>query len=93
MIFGVFLSGVTTATFFASSVFFVKFWRASRDKFFLLFAMACALLGLERLTLAIFFPSHNSDLVDPGEAQFWIYLIRAAAFSLILLAFIQRNRK
>lgn len=93
MIVGTFLSGVTTATFLASSVYFFKFWKASRDEFFRLFGIACALLGVERILLLAFFRSHNSPNAVPSEAEVLVYLVRAAAFILILIAFILRNRQ
>jgi hypothetical protein len=88
-----FLSGATFATFFAAGFFFLKFWKVSRDRFFLMFGLACWLLAAERVAL----------LVTPSDAQApirtsltesfaWIYLIRLAAFSSILFAIIEKNR-
>jgi hypothetical protein len=88
-----FLSGVCASTFFFSAIFFLKFWRATHDRFFLYFALACGLIAFERVvslsvsgTMAIF----ASALTD---ASSWVYLIRLAAFLVILFAVWQKNRQ
>lgn len=86
----VYFAGLMTATFAASGLFFLKFWTASRDQFFLLFFLACELIAIERsvgvLTLAVRGAESSSDL------RVGIYMIRLLAFVLILTAIIQRNR-
>jgi hypothetical protein len=86
-----FLAGIAAAAFLASAIFFLKFWKVSRDRFFLHFSVACALLSLERVLLLYMLP--DIQIVQrPPEAHAWVYLVRMAAFLLIMWAFIQRNR-
>lgn len=88
-----FLSGVCTATFSASALFFLKFWRTSRDPFFLYFAVACLLIALERF-MTLFVEGTSSPLVTPAtEASSWVYLIRLGAFVIISVAILAKNRK
>lgn len=87
-----FLAGVAFTGFAASSLFFVRFWRTSRDRFFLYFAGATALLALERV--AHFFVA-NSFLEDPpgrADPAGYVYGFRLLAFVLIMIAVIEKNR-
>jgi len=88
-----FVSGIYMATFAASGVFFLKFWRASRDLFFLYFCLACWLLSLERVAL-LFVDGGYSALDTPGggEGRSYVHVIRMFAFALILLAVVRKNR-
>lgn len=79
-----FLSGALTAGFFVAGLFFLRFWKRTHDGLFLSFAWAFWLLGLAQGILAL----GNF----PVEERSWIYLIRLAAFSLILLAIFRKNR-
>lgn len=69
----------------AASLFFTRFWRKSNDPLFLMFAVAFGLLGVERLVLA-FFTAND-------EFKPFVYLIRLAAFVVIILAIVNKNRK
>lgn len=83
-----FLSGITVVTFLASGVFFLKFYRASRDPFYLFFCLACWLLSIERIAiLMVIGPAKTS-----GETSPWVYLIRLIAFLLIMIAIVNKNR-
>jgi hypothetical protein len=89
----IFLSGVSFTAFSASALFFYKFWRASHDRFFLCFAIACELIALERFA-SLFLPATLESLWTPeAEATYWLYLIRLVAFVLILFAIIDKNRR
>lgn len=79
-----FLSGAVTMGFLAVGLFFLRFWRSTGDSLFLTFALAFWLLGLGQglMTLA--------DI--PQEERSWLYLIRLAAFSLILVSIGIKNR-
>ena len=72
-------------TFFACSLFFLRFWRRTRDELFLAFALAFALLGAGQALLAL------ANI--PTEETASIYLIRLAAFALILIAIVRKNRR
>ncbi len=79
-----FLSGALTMAFFAAAVFFWRFWRRTADRFFLMFAGAWVLFGVERLVLGIM---NQPEQLNPG-----IYFVRLAAFLLIIIAIIDKNR-
>lgn len=86
-----FFAGVTFATFAASGVFFLKFWRASRDSFFLYFCIACWLLAVERLAALHYDPTLRSH---PDESpSFLFYLIRLVAFTVIFVGILQKNKR
>jgi len=79
-----FLSGGVFLGALVATLYFLRFWKDSNDSFFLLFAAAFALLGLERLPLLL--ASVHSETYGR------IYFIRLIAFMLIILAIIQKNR-
>lgn len=79
-----FLSGCIMAGCFVVAVFFARSWTRTHDRFFLIFAMAFALLGIERLVLGLM------NLPEAPTPK--IYLIRLAAFLLIIVAIIEKNR-
>jgi hypothetical protein len=79
-----FVLGAITLGFFLIGLFFLRFWKKVHDRFFLIFGVAFFVLGLERLILAF---------TDPAfEYRPFIYLVRLAAFILIILAVIDKNR-
>jgi hypothetical protein len=80
------------ASFAACGVFFLKFWRASRDRFFLLFCLACFLLAAERVALLFVDGGYASIPTAVNEARSFVYIFRLCAFALILLAVIEKNR-
>ena len=79
-----FLSGAVAFGFLVCGLFFLRYWHRSRDDLFLAFALAFALLGLGQSILAL------ADI--PTEERGAIYLIRLAAFMLILFAIYRKNR-
>ncbi len=78
-----FLSGAVTAGFAIAGLFFLRFWRRTQDRLFLAFAAAFWLLGIVQTLLAL------TDF--PVEERSFIYLIRLAAFVLILVAIWRKN--
>lgn len=80
-----FLAGAVAAGFILSGLFFLRFWSRTRDGLFLAFALAFWLLGLAQSILAL------GNV--PVEEHSWIFLIRLAAFSLILVAIVRTNRR
>jgi hypothetical protein len=78
-----FTVGFLTSAYLLAGVFFLKFWRRTRDSLFLSFAAAFGLLGLAApLPLLTGIPS---------ESQAPIYLLRLAAFLLIIWAILRKN--
>lgn len=78
-----FLGGLIAMTFAVIGVFFLKFWRRTRDALFIAFGVAFWLLALNQALLAV-------NLV-PSEERSWTYLLRVAAFVLIMLAIVRKN--
>ena len=64
-------------------VFFIRFWRKTRDRLFVFFAAAFLPLGVERLAI----------LITSAELHSYCYLIRLAAFLLIIFAILDKNRR
>ena len=79
-----FLSGAVVFGFLVCALFFLRFWRRTRDGLFMAFALAFALLGAGQAILAL------ANI--PTEERGSIYLIRLAAFALILFAIVRKNR-
>jgi hypothetical protein len=79
-----FLSGAVAFGFFVCGLFFLRFWRRSADRLFAIFALAFAVFAANRLILAV--------LDEGNENEAYVYLFRLAAFVLILLAIVDRNR-
>ena len=79
-----FLSGAVTFGFLVSALFFLRFWRSTRDGLFMAFALAFGLLGLVQAMLAL------GNI--PTEERYSVYLVRLAAFALILIAILRKNR-
>ena len=80
-----FLSGAITLGFLVASLFFLRFWRRTEDGLFLAFAIAFALLGLGQAVQAL------ANI--PEEERSYIFLIRLAAFLIILAAIARKNRR
>lgn len=78
----VFIAGASAGLAGVASVFFLRFWRGTGDRFFLLFAGAFALFAVNRIGL----------ISTNREHDVWIYVLRLAAFALIILAIVDKNR-
>jgi uncharacterized membrane protein YbhN (UPF0104 family) len=78
-----FLSGMTTMGFAVAGVFFLRFWRRTSDILFLAFAAAFWLLAVNQALVGL--------LEAPREDKVWIYLLRLAAFLLIIFAVAAKN--
>lgn len=79
-----FLSGAITIGFLLAGLFFLRFWRRTHDGLFLAFAVAFALLGMGQAIQAL------TNI--PQEERSYIFLIRLAAFTIILAAIVRKNR-
>jgi hypothetical protein len=87
-----FLSGISFMTFCASGIYFLKFWRSSRDNLFLYFCIACWLLAIERIALPLVLDEESFFSNPEFEASVWIYLLRLIAFFYIFFGVISKNR-
>lgn len=65
-------------------LFFLRFWKQTRDRFFLFFAVAFSLEGINRALLGL-----NTGL---NENEPIFYLVRFLSFILILIAIVDKNR-
>ncbi|MDQ3139894.1 MAG: DUF5985 family protein [Pseudomonadota bacterium] len=80
-----FLSGAVIMGFAVAGLFFLRFWKRTQDGLFLTFALSFWLLGLVQALLAL------GNI--PVEERSWVYLLRLAAFVLILVAIWRKNRE
>ena len=80
-----FLAGATVMGFGLAGLFFLRFWTRTRDQLFLAFTVSFWLLGVSQALLAF--------SVVPAEERTPLYLLRLAAFMLILLAVWRKNAK
>jgi hypothetical protein len=78
-----FFSGFLAAGFLVCALFFLRFWRKTNDGLFMAFALAFALLSLQQF-LTIF-------LGLPEEDRSWVYLLRLAAFLIVIFAILRKN--
>jgi membrane-associated PAP2 superfamily phosphatase len=78
-----FIAGLVAMGFGVSALFFLRFWSRTRDALFGVFAAAFALLAINQ-TLA--------TMMDYGREELgWVYLLRLAAFILIIVGIVQKN--
>jgi hypothetical protein len=80
-----YVSGVLTMGYVIAGLFFLRFWSRTRDGLFFAFACAFWLLALNQALVAL--------AGVPREEQSWIYLLRLAAFTLIIAAIVRKNLK
>ena len=76
------ITGALAMAYLVASIFFLRFWSATRDRLFGFFAAAFAILALQRLAL-------------PYAPEEWIstlYGVRLLAFILIIVAIVDKNR-
>jgi uncharacterized membrane protein HdeD (DUF308 family) len=79
-----FVSGATMAAALVIAIIFFRYWRQTRDRLFLGFALGFAVFSVSRLILAF--------LEEDDEGRIWIYGLRLVAFLLILAAIVDKNR-
>lgn len=79
------ISGALVAMNLVAGLLFLRFWRDTRDRLFGIFAAAFALLAIQR-ALILAYPH------PVGDEEAGIYLVRLAAFLLILYAIVDKNR-
>ncbi len=80
-----FLYGATTLGCLVAGLFFLRFWRETADRLFVYFALAFWTLGVNYALLA---------LVSLGnEWRLYVFMVRLAAFCLIVYGIIEKNRR
>ena len=75
--------GIATASFVAG-LFFLRFWRTTRDRFFLYFALSFLIEGVNRFVLYAVAGLSDQDPI--------YYVIRLVAYGLIVWAIVDKNR-
>jgi hypothetical protein len=78
-----FVGGVTAMGYAVVATFFLRFWVRTRDLLFLAFSSAFALMALLSALVIL--------LHVPQEEQSPFYLLRLAAFLLIIVAIVSKN--
>lgn len=77
--------GALSAFSLVAGLFFLRFWRLSRDRLFLFFAAAFWTLAVHWTVLAVFDPD--------AETMHYHYLARLLAFGLIIAGVLDKNRR
>lgn len=78
------LSGAIAALSMVASLFFLRFWKSTADRFFLYFALAFFIEGCNRVLLA--------SVTGSEETTPAYYILRLIAYGLILWAIFEKNR-
>ena len=81
---GIVLTGAVAMASFVATLFFLRFWRQTRDSFFLLFAVAFAIDAASRFSLGL------APITD--ETEPFYYVPRLITFGLIIVAIVLKNR-
>ena len=79
-----FLIGSIAAMSLVIALFFLRFWRKTGDRFFLFFALSFSIEALNRGLMVSVGWLENSPA---------FYMIRLLAYSLIIVAILDKNRK
>lgn len=79
------MSGMLVTGYLVAALFFLRFWTQSRDRLFVMFAVAFGLLAVQRLAVTV--------SSAPMEVQTMFYLLRLIAFGVIVVAIIDKNRR
>ncbi|HYH83175.1 MAG TPA: DUF5985 family protein [Longimicrobium sp.] len=80
------VSGAMVMAYLTAGLFFLRFWRDTRDRLFAAFGAAFCLLAIQRGALSLIVSG------DAEGAAVWLYALRLLAFLLILAAIIDKNR-
>ena len=78
-----FFSGAIAMGFLVCSAFFLRAWSRTKDSLFVVFSLAFLLLALNQALATL--------LGLPIEERSWLYLLRLAAFSILIIAIIRKN--
>ena len=79
-----FISGMLAMGYVVAGIFFLRFWRDTRDRLFAMFGAAFFILAVQRFGLEFV-----NDI--PERATIW-YFVRLLAFVIIIAAIIDKNR-
>lgn len=77
------ISGGIAMGYAVAGLFFLKFWKKTKDQLFLCFAISFWLLGATRIALVLTYERYEGTI---------FYVIRFIAFSLIIWAIWEKNK-
>ena len=77
------LLGAIAMASLVAALFFLRFWRDTKDRLFLFFSISFFVEGLNRFALAM--------VTDPNEDQPFFYVVRFLSFLLIIAAILDKN--
>jgi hypothetical protein len=80
---GALLAGAIAMACALAGLVFLRFWKSSRDSFFLLFAVSFWLQGAQWV--------HSGLDLGASESSPYSYLLRLVAYALIVLAILRKN--
>lgn len=78
------ISGAMAMAYAVSALFFLRFYKDTADRLFLIFAVAFGMLGVQRTLLTV--------LAGRPDAHLALYVVRLLAFVLIIAAIVDKNR-
>jgi multisubunit Na+/H+ antiporter MnhB subunit len=79
--------GLLTMASLVAALFFLRFWRETRERLFAFFSLAFLGLGAAWLGLAII--NHPADEAQ----QEYAYVVRLVAFVILIIGIIDKNRR
>jgi len=79
------LLGALAMSSWVAGLFFMRFWRASRDRLFVYLATCFWLLALNWLSLAL--------VPSVRETQHEMFLLRLLAFGILIVGILDKNRR
>lgn len=85
MLLNQFLAGAAVISLLVIAMFFLRFWQRTRDRLFLFFSGAFLILMMERIIRA--------TMEVETEWAPYVYTVRLAAFVLIIVAIVDKNRR
>jgi hypothetical protein len=77
------LVGAIAMASITAGVFFLRFWQMTKDRFFLFFAAAFLIEGINRLLPGL--------MNDASDDSIIYYVVRLLSYGLILLAIVDKN--
>jgi hypothetical protein len=80
------LDGAVMMAYLACALFFLRFYRQSKDRLFALFSLAFTLMGVHGVLGALVAPDLDSERLH------YLYVVRLVAYLLILGAIWDKNR-
>ena len=80
-----FLHGAVSMACAVAGLLFLAYWRDSRDRLFVFFAVAFWVLGINWISVAA--------IASSAEQRYWFHAIRLVAFACILVGIADKNRR